>query len=124
MLTGIMLEGSDGKKTSLTVPDYRYQDRYGKWLMFSCGTPKNSDADFETRYANNTNAYLYREGDAGFDTAQAPVVTITGRGRYTGEFTVYFTIGKGTLQMNDPETCGNQSVCIYDGRKKRRGTMA
>lgn len=119
MLTGIMLEGSDGKKTSLTVPDYRYQDRYGKWLMFSCGTPKNSDADFETRYANNTNAYLYREGDAGFDTAQAPVVTITGRGRYTGEFTVYFTIGKGTLQMNDPETCGNQSVCIYDGREKK-----
>ena len=119
MLTGIMLEGSDGKKTSLTVPDYRYQEQSGKWLMFSCGTPKNSDADFETRYANNTDAYLYREGDAGFDASKAPAVTITGRGRYTGEFTAYFTIGKGTLQMNGPEECGNQSVCVYNGKGQK-----
>lgn len=121
MLTGITLvPGAGQAAVPLTMPDYRCQDNKDKWRMFAGGTPRNDDADFEVRYANNTAAYPYREGEAGFDAAKAPKVTITGRGRYTGEFTVYFTIGKGTMRIqdNNPEVCGS-SVCYYDGREKK-----
>ena len=122
MLTGITLvPGAGQTAVTLTMPDYRCQDRYGKWMMFACGTPKNEDADFEVRYENNTAAYPYRVGEAGFDVAEAPKVTITGRGQYTGEFTVYFTIGKGTMrpQEADLEACGSRAACYYDGKEEK-----
>lgn len=121
MLTGIALvPGAGQTAVTLTMPDYRYQNNIGKWMMYACGTPKNEEADFEVRYKNNTAAYPYREGEAGFDAAKAPKVTITGRGKYTGEFTVYFTIGKGTMrpQVNNLEVCGS-SACYYDGRTEK-----
>ena len=121
MLTGIALvPGAGQTAVTLTMPDYRYQNNIGKWMMYACGTPKNEEADFEVRYANNTAAYPYREGEAGFDADKAPKVTITGRGKYTGEFTVYFTIGKGTMrpQVNNLEVCGS-SACYYDGRTEK-----
>lgn len=121
MLTGITLVSGAGQTAvTLTMPDYRYQNNIGKWMMYACGTPKNEEADFEVRYANNTAAYPYREGEAGFDADKAPKVTITGRGKYTGEFTVYFTIGKGTMrpQVNNLEVCGS-SACYYDGRTEK-----
>ena len=121
MLTGIALvPGAGQTAVTLTMPDYRYQNNIGKWMMYACGTPKNEEADFEVRYANNTAAYPYREGEAGFDADKAPKVTITGRGKYTGEFTVYFTIGKGSMrpQVNNLEVCGS-SACYYDGRTEK-----
>ena len=121
MLTGIALvPGAGQTAVTLAMPDYRYQNNIGKWMMYACGTPKNEEADFEVRYANNTAAYPYREGEAGFDADKAPKVTITGRGKYTGEFTVYFTIGKGTMrpQVNNLEVCGS-SACYYDGRTEK-----
>lgn len=120
MLTGIeLVPGAGQTAVTLTMPDYRYQINR-KWMMFACGTPKNEEADFEVRYEHNTAAYPYREGEAGFDAAKAPKVTITGRGKYTGEFTVYFTIGKGTMrpQVNNLEVCGS-SACYYDGRTEK-----
>lgn len=124
MLTGITLvPGAGQTAVTLTMPDYRNKkDMYGRLMIFACGTPYNSDtADFEVRYANNTAAYPYREGEAGFDAAKAPKVTITGRGQYTGEFTVYFTIGKGTMQpqVKDLEACGSRAACYYDGRTEK-----
>lgn len=122
MLTGIALvPGAGQTAVTLTMPDYRYQNNIGKWMMYACGTPKNEEADFEVRYANNTAAYPYREGEAGFDADKAPKVTITGRGKYTGEFTVYFTIGKGTMQpqVKDLEACGSRAACYYDGRTEK-----
>ena len=126
MLTGITLvPGAGQTAVTLTMPDYRNKkDMYGRWMtfVFACGTPYNPDtADFEVRYANNTAAYPYREGEAGFDAAEAPRVTITGRGQYTGEFTVYFTIGKGTMrpQEADLEACGSRADCYYDGREEK-----
>lgn len=122
MLTGITLvPGAGQTAVTLTMPDYRCQNNRGKWMMFACGTPKNEDADFEVRYANNTAAYPYREGEAGFDAAKAPKVTITGRGQYTGEFTVYFTIDKGTMrpQVDNLEVCGSSAACYYDGRTEK-----
>lgn len=122
MLTGIKLVPGEGQaEVTLTMPSYIYsRDMYGKSALFSCGTPCNDDADFEVRYANNTAAYLYGEGDEGFDAAQAPKVTITGRGQYTGEFCVYFTIGKGKMRnKEDFEVCGSGSLCIYDGRAEK-----
>lgn len=121
MLTGIeLVPGAGQTAVTLAMPDYRYQNSERKWMMYACGTPKNEEADFEVRYKNNTAAYPYREGEAGFDAAKAPKVTITGRGKYTGEFTVYFTIGKGTMrpQVNNLEVCGS-SACYYDGRTEK-----
>ena len=121
MLTGITLvPGAGQAAVTLTMPDYRYQNSNRKWMMYAGGTPQNDDADFEVRYANNTAAYPYREGEAGFDADKAPKVTITGRGQYTGEFTVYFTIGKGTMrpQSDNLEVCGS-SACYYNGREKK-----
>lgn len=124
MLTGITLvPGAGQAAVTLTMPDYRNKkDMYGRLMIFACGTPYNPDtADFEVRYANNTAAYPYREGEVGFDAAKAPKVTITGRGQYTGEFTVYFTIGKGTMQpqVKDLEACGSRAACYYDGRTEK-----
>lgn len=124
MLTGITLvPGAGQAAVTLTMPDYRNKkDMYGRLMIFACGTPYNPDtADFEVRYANNTAAYPYREGEVGFDAAKAPKVTITGRGKYTGEFTVYFTIGKGTMQpqVKDLEACGSRAACCYDGRTEK-----
>ena len=121
MLTGIeLVPGAGQTAVTLTMPDYRYQINR-KWMMFACGTPKNEEADFEVRYEHNTAAYPYREGEAGFDAAKAPKVTITGRGKYTGEFTVYFTIGKGTMQpqAKDFEACGSSAACYYDGKVEK-----
>ena len=124
MLTGITLvPGAGQTAVTLTMPDYRNKkDMYGRLMIFACGTPYNPDtADFEVRYANNTAAYPYREGEVGFDAAKAPKVTITGCGQYTGEFTVYFTIGKGTMQpqVKDLEACGSRAACYYDGRTEK-----
>lgn len=124
MLTGITLvPGARQTAVTLTMPDYRNKkDMYGRLMIFACGTPYNPDtADFEVRYANNTAAYPYREGEVGFDADKAPKVTITGRGQYTGEFTVYFTIGKGTMQpqVKDLEACGSRAACYYDGRTEK-----
>ena len=122
MLTGITLvPGAGQAAVTLTMPDYRYQNSNRKWMMYAGGTPQNDDADFEVRYANNTAAYPYRAGEAGFDADKAPKVTITGRGQYTGEFTVYFTIGKGTMQpqVKDLEACGSGAACYYDGRTEK-----
>lgn len=124
MLTDItLIPGARQTAVTLTMPDYRNKkDMYGRLMIFACGTPYNPDtADFEVRYANNTAAYPYREGEAGFDADKAPKVTITGRGKYTGEFTVYFTIGKGTMQpqVKDLEACGSRAACYYDGRTEK-----
>ena len=121
MLTGITLvPGAGQTAVTLTMPVYR--NNIDPSMIFACGTPYNPDtADFEVRYANNTAAYPYREGEAGFDADKAPKVTITGRGQYTGEFTVYFTIGKGTMQpqAKDFEACGSRAACYYDGRTEK-----
>ena len=121
MLTGITLvPGAGQTAVTLTMPVYR--NNIDVSMLFACGTPYNPDtADFEVRYANNTAAYPYRAGEAGFDAAEAPRVTITGRGQYTGEFTVYFTIGKGTMQpqAKDFEACGSGAACYYDGRTEK-----
>lgn len=120
MLTGITLVSGAGQTAvTLTMPVYR--NNIDPSMIFACGTPWNEDADFEVRYANNTAAYPYREGEAGFDADKAPKVTITGRGQYTGEFTVYFTIGKGTMQpqVKDLEACGSRAACYYDGRTEK-----
>ena len=100
----ITLDTADGSAV-LTSPSY-YSETGKPFLNSPIGVggdnPLNSDeADFVEHYKNNAEIYTLIQGEAGFDEAKAPQVTIKGRGNYTGEFTVYFTIGKGTARLGD-----------------------
>ena len=53
---------------------------------------KLSAKDYTVSYKNNTNAYTYASGDADFNPAKAPSVTVKGKGNYTGTVTEYFII--------------------------------
>lgn len=104
ILSYITLDTADGSAV-LTSPSY-YSETGKPFLNSPIGVggdnPLNSDeADFVEHYKNNAEIYTLIQGEAGFDEAKAPQVTIKGRGNYTGEFTVYFTIGKGTARLGD-----------------------
>ena len=104
ILSYITLDNADGSAV-LTSPSY-YSETGKPFLNSPIGVggdnPLNSDeADFVEHYKNNAEIYTLIQGEAGFDEAKAPQVTIKGRGNYTGEFTVYFTIGKGTARLGD-----------------------
>ena len=104
ILSYITLDTADGSAV-LTSPSY-YSETGKPFLNSPIGVggdnPLNSDeADFVEHYKNNAEIYTLIQGEAGFDEAKAPQVTIKGRGNYTGEFTVYFTSGKGTARLGD-----------------------
>ena len=104
ILSYITLDTADGSAV-LTSPSY-YSETGKPFLNSPIGVggdnPLNSDeADFVEHYKNNAEIYTLIQGEAGFDETKAPQVTIKGRGNYTGEFTVYFTIGKGTARLGD-----------------------
>lgn len=105
ILSYITLDTADGTTKELVKPIY-YDLQGASYLNSPIGVggdnPLNSDeADFVEHYKNNAEIYTLIQGEAGFDEAKAPQVTIKGRGNYTGEFTVYFTIGKGTARLGD-----------------------
>ena len=62
------------------------------------------DKDYEVSYLNNT--YV-----ANKDSTDAPAVVVEGIGKYAGTKTLYFTIGKATLDIKTVPTAGN----IYVG---------
>lgn len=105
ILSKVTLDLKDGTTKELVKPNY-YNQNGATYLNSPIGVggdnPLNSDeADFVEHYKNNAEIYTLIQGEAGFDEAKAPQVTIKGRGNYTGEFTVYFTIGKGTARLGD-----------------------
>ena len=104
ILSYITLDTADGSAV-LTSPSY-YSETGKPFLNSPIGvggdSPLNCDeAEYIVHYKNNAEIYTLTQGEAGFDEAKAPQVTIKGRGNYTGEFTVYFTIGKGTARLGD-----------------------
>jgi hypothetical protein len=60
-------------------------------------------ADYTITYKNNKNAYIYREGEKGFDSSKAPCVIVTGKGNYKGKDTAYFVIEPILLSEEDAE---------------------
>lgn len=105
ILSYITLDTADGTTKELVKPIY-YDLQGASYLNSPIGVggdrPLNSDeAEYVVNYKNNAEIYTLTQGEAGFDEAKAPQVTIKGRGNYTGEFTVYFTIGKGTARLGD-----------------------
>ncbi len=105
ILSYITLDTADGTTKELVKPIY-YDLQGASYLNSPIGVggdrPLNSDeAEYVVNYKNNAEIYTLIQGEAGFDEAKAPQVTIKGRGNYTGEFTVYFTIGKGTARLGD-----------------------
>lgn len=109
ILSYITLDTADGTTKELVKPIY-YDLQGASYLNSPIGVggdrPLNSDeAEYVVNYKNNAEIYTLTQGEAGFDEAKAPQVTIKGRGNYTGEFTVYFTIGKGTARLGDINVC-------------------
>lgn len=105
ILSKVTLDLQDGTTKELVKPSY-YNPTGAKFLNSPIGvggdSPLNSDtAEYVVRYKNNAEIYVLTEGEDGFDEAKAPQVTIKGCGDYTGEFSVYFTIGKGTASLGD-----------------------
>ena len=105
ILSYITLDTADGTTKELVKPIY-YDLQGASYLNSPIGVggdrPLNSDeAEYVVNYKNNAEIYTLIQGEAGFDEEKAPQVTIKGRGNYTGEFTVYFTIGKGTARLGD-----------------------
>lgn len=67
--------------------------------------------DYKLTYKNNTKAFPYKEGTAGFEANKknAPSVTATGIGNYKGTCTEYFTIEQFSLgndNVSKPELLG------------------
>ncbi|MCR4741009.1 MAG: hypothetical protein K5886_12225 [Lachnospiraceae bacterium] len=56
------------------------------------GRVRLTDDDYKVSYKNNTNAYIIKEGQPGFELSKAPTVTITGKGKYAGTMTKPFVI--------------------------------
>lgn len=109
ILSKVTLDLQDGTTKELVKPIY-YDLQGASYLNSPIGVggdrPLNSDeAEYVVNYKNNAEIYTLTQGEAGFDEAKAPQVTIKGRGNYTGEFTVYFTIGKGTARLGDINVC-------------------
>ena len=109
ILSYITLDTADGTTKELVKPNY-YNQNGATYLNSPIGVggdnPLNSDeADFVEHYKNNAEIYTLIQGEAGFDEAKAPQVTIKGRGNYTGEVTIYFTIGKGMARLGDINVC-------------------
>ncbi len=48
--------------------------------------------DYTVSYKNNKNAYTLTSVDEGFDARKAPAIIIKGKGNYSAQMTVYFTI--------------------------------
>lgn len=123
ILSYITLDTADGTTKELVKPNY-YNQNGATYLNSPIGVggdnPLNSDeADFVEHYKNNAEIYTLIQGEAGFDEAKAPQVTIKGRGNYTGEFTVYFTIGKGTASLGDIDVYTG----TYNGKEQSAWTL-
>lgn len=122
ILSNITLDTADGSKT-LTAPIY-YSGNGNQNLNSPIGvggdSPLNSDAaEYAVHYKNNAEIYTLTQGEAGFDEAKAPQVTIKGRGNYTGEVTIYFTIGKGKASLGDIDVYTG----TYNGKEQSAWTL-
>ena len=114
ILSKVTLDLKDGTTKELIKPNY-YNLNGGSHIGVGGDSPLNSDeAEYVVHYKNNAEIYTLTQGEAGFDEAKAPQVTIKGRGNYTGEFTVYFTIGKGTASLGDIDVYTG----IYNGKEQ------
>ncbi|MBQ7480749.1 MAG: leucine-rich repeat domain-containing protein [Lachnospiraceae bacterium] len=65
------------------------------------GTALEAGADYTVSCKNNINAYTLKESDPGFNPQKAPVVTITGKGNFTGSKSYYFSIKPFRLNVNE-----------------------
>ncbi len=60
--------------------------------VYSGSTLLRRGTDYSLSYKNNVNAYIFAEGQEGFDSTVAPTVTVKGKGTYAGKVQLYFTI--------------------------------
>ncbi len=97
---------AEGAKTytgkALTYKDIRVY--YGKILL-------TEKTDYTVKYGNNVNA-------ADASAVKAPVITVTGKGKYTGTFTKTFTINPYELVLRDYSDEAGQYVGNVDLRFK------
>lgn len=87
-------------------PDIRVYD--GKRML-------KAGIDYTLSYANNTKAYTLSEDDSGFFNSKgktlSPVVTVTGKGNYSGKETAYFKILPVDISKANSNTyCDSMSV--------------
>ncbi len=116
ILSKIIWTSKDGDKETLIAPIYDAQQGFGT-LGFGGDRPRYSNADYTVVYKNNVRPYTLKEGDKSFDAANAPQVTITGKGDYIGSLTIYFTIGAGEMSLGDFAVCGtNGKEISYTGK--------
>ena len=123
ILSRITLDTDGGSTKELVKPNY-YSGNGDQNLNSPIGvggdSPLNSDeAEYVVHYKNNADIYTLTQGEAGFDEAKAPQVTIKGRGNYTGEVTIYFTIGKGTASLGNI----NAYTGTYNGKEQSAWTL-
>jgi len=64
-------------------------------LVFD-GVTLQAGKDYTLAYKNNKNVYTLVEGEAGYKANKAPLITVKGKGNFTGSFTKTFVItGRG-----------------------------
>ena len=119
ILSKVTLDLKDGTTKELIKPNY-YNLNGGSHIGVGGDSPLNSDeAEYVVHYKNNAEIYTLTQGEAGFDEAKAPQVTIKGRGNYTGEVTIYFTIGKGKASLGDIDVYTG----TYNGKEQSAWTL-
>lgn len=65
-------------------------------------TKQEIDASgYSVSYKNNTKAYTLKEGDSGFSAKNAPTITVTMKGNYSGKKVFYFTINPKDISDAD-----------------------
>lgn len=74
--------------------------------------------DYTVSYRNNTKAYTLEPGDEGFDASKAPSVTITGKGNYAKNLTVYYIIRQ--KDISDTEVTAAEIILEANGKTQTK----
>lgn len=94
--TGLHFEG-------LKIEDYEYTGSGIKpdIKVYEGSKLLKEKTDYTITYKNNIKVYTYKENEEGFVATKAPSITITGKGNYSDKRTLYFTIGKKSIEDSD-----------------------
>ncbi len=127
----VFVVDDEGNESKNYEAEYTGQSVRPEVRVFRDGIRLSEQRDYTVSYGNmNRDAYTLSPGDAGFNGALAPSVTVKMKGYYSGKETRYFTIRKARLsdaQASDVSLVATgkplrpRIVLTYNDRKLKEG---
>ncbi len=108
-IAGINADGYEYTGTAIK-PDVRV---YDKTVRLKEGR------DYTVKYARNKAAYVLGSDDAGFQAKKAPVITVKGKGNYTGTQTASFKITPKDISDNSADVTVGRIVLAYNQKTQK-----